>query len=119
MKQMHLSPITRKAIIYLLVVSFILFFGNNWVSLWDQDEAAYAGFAKTMIESGNWLMPEFMWSEVHRKPPLHFWNIAISYKMFGINEFAVRFPSALFILLTLILVFFGTRKIFACDLSVP
>ncbi|MBU6157954.1 MAG: glycosyltransferase family 39 protein [Bacteroidetes bacterium] len=111
MMQIHLTHTGRKAIIYLFAVAFILFFGNHWVSLWDQDEAAYAGFAKTMVESGNWLMPEFMWSEVHRKPPLHFWNIAISYKLFGINEFAVRFPSALFVLLTLILVFFGTRKI--------
>jgi 4-amino-4-deoxy-L-arabinose transferase-like glycosyltransferase len=93
-------------------VAFILLFGNNWVSLWDQDEAAYAGFAKNMVESGNWLMPEFMWSEVHRKPPLHFWNIAISYKIFGVNEFAVRFPSVIFVLLTLALTFFGGRKIF-------
>jgi 4-amino-4-deoxy-L-arabinose transferase-like glycosyltransferase len=80
--------------------------------LWDQDEAAYAGFAKNMVESGNWLMPEFMWSEVHRKPPLHFWNIAISYKIFGINEFAVRFPSVVFVLLTLTLTYFGGKKIF-------
>jgi 4-amino-4-deoxy-L-arabinose transferase-like glycosyltransferase len=103
---------TQKALLYLALVAFILLFGNNWVSLWDQDEAAYAGFAKNMVESGNWLMPEFMWSEVHRKPPLHFWNIAISYKIFGINEFAVRFPSVIFVLLTLALTFFGGRKIF-------
>jgi 4-amino-4-deoxy-L-arabinose transferase-like glycosyltransferase len=102
----------QKALLYLALAAFILLFGNNWVSLWDQDEAAYAGFAKNMVESGNWLMPEFMWSEVHRKPPLHFWNIAISYKIFGINEFAVRFPSVIFVLLTLALTFFGGRKIF-------
>ena len=103
---------TQKALIYLGLVAVVLLFGNNWVSLWDQDEAAYAGFAKNMVESGNWLMPEFMWSEVHRKPPLHFWNIAISYKIFGINEFAVRFPSVVFVLLTLALTYFGGKKIF-------
>ena len=93
-------------------MAFILLFGNNWVSLWDQDESAYAGFAKSMVESGNWLMPEFIWSEVHRKPPLHFWNIAISYKLFGVNEFAVRFPSTVFILLTIASVFFLGKKLF-------
>jgi 4-amino-4-deoxy-L-arabinose transferase-like glycosyltransferase len=103
---------SQKAILFLILVAFILLFGNNLVSLWDQDEAAYAGFAKNMVESGNWLMPDFMWSEVHRKPPLHFWNIAISYKLFGVNEFAVRFPSVVFVWLTIALIFFSGKKIF-------
>ena len=110
--KLNFSDSTKKAVLFLMIATIILFFGNNLVSLWDQDEAAYAGFAKNMLDSGNWLMPEFMWSEVHRKPPLHFWNITISYKLFGVNEFAVRFPSALFILLTLVLTYFGTKKIF-------
>jgi 4-amino-4-deoxy-L-arabinose transferase-like glycosyltransferase len=96
--------------LYFCLLAFILFSGNTH-SLTDQDEAAYAGFAKQMIESGNWVIPEFMWSEVHRKPPLHFWNIAISYKVFGVNEFAVRFPAALFLLLTCLLVFVAGKKI--------
>ncbi|MGE0634951.1 MAG: ArnT family glycosyltransferase [Bacteroidia bacterium] len=95
--------------LYFGLLAFILFSGNTH-SLTDQDEAAYAGFAKQMIESGNWVTPEFMWSEVHRKPPLHFWNIALSYKVFGVNEFAVRFPSALFVLFTCLLVFFAGKK---------
>ncbi len=96
--------------LYFCLLAFILFSGNTH-SLTDQDEAAYAGFAKQMIESGNWVTPDFMWSEVHRKPPLHFWNIALSYKVFGVNEFAVRFPSALFVLLTCLLVFVAGKKI--------
>lgn len=96
--------------LYFCLLAFILFVGNTH-SLTDQDEAAYAGFAKQIIETGNWVTPEFMWSEAHRKPPLHFWNIAISYKVFGVNEFAVRFPSALFVLLTCLLVFFAGKKI--------
>lgn len=108
---------TTKALFYLVLIGFILFFGNDRVSLWDQDEAAYAGFAKNMVEKGNWIVPEFMWGKVHRKPPLHFWNIAISYKLFGINEFAVRFPSAMFVLFTLAFTFFGGRKIFGERLS--
>lgn len=96
--------------LYFCLLAVILFAGNTH-SLTDQDEAAYAGFAKQMIESGNWVTPEFMWSEVHRKPPLHFWNITLSYKVFGVNEFAVRFPSALFVLLTCLLVFVAGKKI--------
>lgn len=101
---------------YLYLFFFItlisVFAHNASLSLWDQDEAAYAGFAKTMIATGDWLIPDFMWSEIHRKPPLHFWNIAMSYQVFGINEFSVRLPSALSIILTYMVMFFWGRKLF-------
>jgi 4-amino-4-deoxy-L-arabinose transferase-like glycosyltransferase len=99
-------------LIYFIFLFFIVFSNNNNVSLWDQDEAAYAGFAKEMVQTGNWLIPDFMWSEIHRKTPLHFWDIALSYKVFGINEFGVRFPSALFTFLTYLLLYFAGRKLF-------
>ncbi|MBI4648394.1 MAG: glycosyltransferase family 39 protein [Bacteroidia bacterium] len=96
-------------LLYLLI---ILFAGNWSISLWNQDEAAYAGFAKNMLESGNWLIPDFMWSEIHRKPPLHFWLVASSFSLFGINEFALRLTSSLAIFGVYLLVFFQGRKFF-------
>ncbi|MEZ4938829.1 MAG: glycosyltransferase family 39 protein [Crocinitomicaceae bacterium] len=86
---------------------------QNWgIAYWDQDESAYAGFAHTFIESGNWVVPDFMWSEAHRKPPLHFWNIALSFKLFGVNEFATRIPSVLAIIGTLLLIKFMGKNLF-------
>jgi 4-amino-4-deoxy-L-arabinose transferase-like glycosyltransferase len=97
---------------YFILLAIIVFINNGNVSLWDQDEAAYAGFARGMIRSGNWLIPDFIWSEIHRKTPLHFWNISISYLVFGINEFSVRFPSALFLLLTYVVMYFAGKPLF-------
>jgi 4-amino-4-deoxy-L-arabinose transferase-like glycosyltransferase len=78
-----------------LAITFLLLI-NNWsIPLWDQDESAYAGFAFNMIEQHNWLVPDFPFSDVHRKPPLHFWNIAVFNKIFGYNTFAIRFSSVL------------------------
>lgn len=85
---------------------------NNSVSLWDEDEAAYAGFGMTILETGNWVEPSYQWSVIHRKTPFHFWSIAISYKLFGVNEFALRIPSALAILLTCWFVFLFGRPLF-------
>lgn len=79
----------------LVLASFLLLMGMGELALFDQDEAAYAGFARRMIETGDWLIPEFPWSEPHRKTPLHFWTIAVSFKLFGQNEWALRLPSML------------------------
>ncbi|OYT10509.1 MAG: hypothetical protein B6I18_08715 [Bacteroidetes bacterium 4572_112] len=101
---------------YLKILAFIsilvIAFSFNNLSLWDQDEAAYAGFAERMIATGNWLVPDYMWSFIHRKTPLHFWNIAISYKIFGINEFAVRFPSTLSIIGIYLMIYFWGARLF-------
>ena len=98
--------------IFLLIMVSTIAFAFNGLSLWDQDEAAYAGFAKRMIETGDWLVPDYMWSFIHRKTPLHFWNIAISYKLFGISEFSVRIPSTLSVVTTYLLIYFWGGSLF-------
>jgi 4-amino-4-deoxy-L-arabinose transferase-like glycosyltransferase len=85
---------------------------NHSVSLWDEDEAAYAGFGMTILETGDWVEPAYQWSVIHRKTPFHFWSVAISYKIFGVNEFALRIPSVLAILLTCWFVFLLGRPLF-------
>lgn len=90
---------------------------NHAISLWDEDEAAYALFGKRMLETGDWVTPDFTWSDIHRKTPFHFWAIAISYSIFGINEFALRLPSALAIALAGVCLYFWTRKRLGSDWS--
>ncbi|MCX6198506.1 MAG: glycosyltransferase family 39 protein [Bacteroidetes bacterium] len=101
---------------FVFIVSVTLIH-NNSVSIWDQDEGAYASFAKNMLQTGNWLVPQAMWSEIHRKPPLHFWNIALAFKLFGLNEFALRLPAALLTCFTYVLIFLGGRKLFGKQIS--
>jgi 4-amino-4-deoxy-L-arabinose transferase-like glycosyltransferase len=85
---------------------------NNWsLPFWDQDEPAYAGFAKTMNETGDYLIPDYYFSHDHRKTPLHFWNIAGAFKIFGANEFSTRLPSFLAILGTMFLMLFQGAKL--------
>ena len=103
------KPLLHGFLSFIFLTTF-LFLGYN--SLWDQDEAAYAGLAQNILESGNWLSQDFFWAEIHRKPPLHIWAIVCSYHVFGVNEFAVRFPSALFVLGTYLLVYFKGRENF-------
>lgn len=79
--------------IFFLLLLVILLIHNDHISLWEQDEAAYAGFARRMITTGDWLIPDYPWSFIHRKTPLHFWNIAVSFLFFGESNFALRLSS--------------------------
>lgn len=61
--------------------------------LMDTTEARYAEIARIMAETGDWITPWFDYGEPFwGKPPLSFWMTALSFKLFGINEFAARFP---------------------------
>ena len=87
-------------VFFLVILLFNLFAFNHSISYWEEDEAAYAGFAQTMIETGDWVNPQFDWSRIHRKTPLHFWLSAVSMSIFGQNSFALRLPSVLAFLLS-------------------
>ncbi|NOY76094.1 MAG: phospholipid carrier-dependent glycosyltransferase, partial [Kiritimatiellaeota bacterium] len=67
--------------------------------LTDPSEARYADLSKVMAQTGSWFRP-MVWIDgelipFKGKPPLGFWMMAASMRMFGYNEFAARLPSAL------------------------
>ena len=47
-----------------------------------------------MVEGGNWITPTYNGENRYDKPILLYWLMAGSYKIFGVNEFGARFPSA-------------------------
>lgn len=64
--------------------------------LWSTDEGRYVDGALQMLDSGNWLVPAYSPIEVNlSKPPLTYWVIAASIKLFGRNTWAARLPYAL------------------------
>ena len=79
----------------LIGFGLVMLFFMQRLALFDQDEAAYAGFGLMMERTGDYLVPDFLWSEPHRKTPLHFWMITGCFRLFGANEFALRIPAAL------------------------
>src|ERR1700730_5596116 len=54
----------------------------------------------TMLETGNWLVPQVGGETYFRKPPLINWLVAGSFKLFGHrNEWTARMPSVICVLL--------------------
>ena len=61
--------------------------------LMDTTEARYGEMARLMVETGNWLTPQFDYNvPFWGKPPLFTWMSATGIELFGVNEFAVRMP---------------------------
>lgn len=97
----------------------ILFFGcvvfhilGTWtLPLVDRDEPRFAEASREMIERGNYIVPYFNNQLRLDKPPLTYWAQVASYQIFGENDFAARFPSAIAAALTAILIFAWARKI--------
>jgi 4-amino-4-deoxy-L-arabinose transferase-like glycosyltransferase len=80
----------------LLLLTFCTFFillGSR--ALNEPDEGRYSEIAREMIETGNWLVPHFWYLPHLDKPPMTYWLVAASMKIFGQNEWAVRLPLAL------------------------
>ncbi len=78
-----------------LLTLFTFFFLLGSRSLNEPDEGRYAEIAREMIETGNWFVPHFWYLPHLDKPPLTYWLVAASMKLFGQNEWAVRLPLAL------------------------
>lgn len=61
----------------------------------DTSEGYYAEGSREMFESGNYLVPHLNYVPWFEKPILTYWLMCFAYKIFGVSEFAARFPSAL------------------------
>lgn len=88
-----LRSIAAPVVVCLLLLAGLLA-GAQAIPLFDQDEAAYAAFARGMNRSGSWTLHQATWSEMHRKPPLALWMIAASTRALGERWWAVRLPGA-------------------------
>jgi len=93
----------------LSVVFFIPFLGG--VHLLDWDEINFAESAREMIETGDYLTVRINFVPFWEKPPLFIWMQVISMKVFGINEFAARFPNAICGIISLLVLFNTGRKL--------
>jgi 4-amino-4-deoxy-L-arabinose transferase-like glycosyltransferase len=81
------------------------------VPLFDLDEAIYAETAREMVETGNWLTPQFNYSPDFDKPILLYWFMATAFKTFGLSELSARLTSAVFGLALLVVTYGLTRRV--------
>jgi hypothetical protein len=81
------------------------------VHLFDWDEINFAECAREMIVSKDYLNVQINFQPFWEKPPLFIWMQVLSMKLFGINEFAARFPNAICGIFSLLIIYRIGKKL--------
>jgi len=76
------------------------------------DEAKNAQCAREMLQKGEWIVPTFNGIVRTDKPPLHYYFMMAAYSLFGYTAFATRFFSAIMGILTVVITYHYTKKLF-------
>ncbi|MBR2215464.1 MAG: glycosyltransferase family 39 protein [Selenomonadaceae bacterium] len=96
----------------LLLLSVMFFLGSNALPVSDPVEVNYAQTAAEMWRSGDWVSPQIYGNYWYDKPVFFYWELILSYCLFGISDFGVRFFPSLFAAGGVWLTYFFGRRIY-------
>ncbi len=102
----------RYLLLIILAGGFLLFFRIGDRALYSKDEGRYAEIPREMVEMRDYVTPRLNYVLYFEKPALSYWLTAGSYRLFGVNEGAARFPLSALGLLTLVATFVFGRRLF-------
>ena len=105
-------PWGRDLALLALVFGFIYFFGLGRYPLGNPDEGRYAEIPREMVGIGDYITPRLNGVNYFEKPPLVYWLVAGSYRLFGDSELAMRLVPGLFALGGILLTYAAARRLY-------
>ena len=108
-------PQSLYPLILAVTLFFAFYFNLGSVPLFDLDEGAFSEATREMIVSGNYLTTHLNGALRFDKPILIYWLQALSVRSLGLNEFALRLPSALAATTWVLLLYRFTKHYFDRD----
>jgi len=105
---------SKKLYISGVLVLFALVYGGSLFSpgLQDDADSTHAEAAREMMVTHDYVTLKVNGNRYLEKAPLMYWAVALSYRCFGTNEFAVRLPIAISMLLLVLLAMRWGRRAF-------
>jgi 4-amino-4-deoxy-L-arabinose transferase-like glycosyltransferase len=97
-------------IVLAVVCGFLFFYGLGAFGLVGADEPRYAQVAREMLERNDWVTPTLGHVPWLEKPALLYWEEMISYRVFGVSDWAARVPSAFSALLMIAAIYLFLRR---------
>ncbi len=108
----------RLQFVFVACLACLLFLpALGWVHLFDWDEINFAECAREMLVSGNYARVQMEFLPFWEKPPLFLWLQALSMQIWGVNEYAARFPNALAGIITLPLLFYVGKRYYDSNMG--
>lgn len=95
-----------------LLFALLFLAANQLLAVTDSAESNYALTAKEMIQSGDWLSPQIYGHYWYDKPIFYYWELALSFSLFGMNEWAARFPAAVTGILNIWFIFWFASRVY-------
>ena len=97
--------------VILFVLSLLLILVEpGRIPLFEPDEGRYSEIPREMLATGDFITPRLNGLLYFEKPPLHYWSVALSFKVFGQSEFASRVPSKLSVIGMALMAFVFARR---------
>jgi len=106
-----LEPVRRRSVWILLLISAAIYIGSAArPGVLDDADGCHALAAREILQRHDWTVLHINGVRWLEKPPLHYWLVAITYRLLGESAFATRLPIALAMIgLVLMLYEFGRR----------
>ena len=83
------------ALLLLLILPGLLLYPCTSFYLFEPDEGRYAEIPREMLQRGEWVVPYLQGEPYLDKPPLLYWLVMLSYRVFGVHDWAARLVPAL------------------------
>jgi 4-amino-4-deoxy-L-arabinose transferase-like glycosyltransferase len=106
---------TAKRFVFPLIGLWVLLYASFSMvrpPLLDGDDALSAEIAREMITANHWITPLANGIRYAHHPPLLYWSVAASFRIFGVSDWAARLPVALATLFLFIAIFSLGRRVF-------
>ncbi|WP_019670265.1 ArnT family glycosyltransferase [Eudoraea adriatica] len=84
---------------FFLILIILVYLAGMFVTLFEYDSAQFAVMAMRMVQENDFINLFKGTEEYLDKPHMHYWLAAISYKIFGLHDWAYRIPGILATLL--------------------
>jgi len=116
MRQRSNIPIHVVLLVVLCGASYFPYLSST--DFFDKGEPREAMAVQDIVQRGEWLFPLKRATAIPSKPPLFHWSAALTSKIAGkLDEAAIRFPSALYATLGVLLVYLLGRKLFGGEVA--
>jgi 4-amino-4-deoxy-L-arabinose transferase-like glycosyltransferase len=111
-------PISRGLLAVLAVVALVVGIDNMERPLANPDEGRYSEISREMAATGDWVTPRLNGLKYFEKPPLQYWASALSFRLFGENEYSARLYVVLAGFSTIALVGFLGKRLWGWDMAI-